>query len=124
MLNPNNQPIIEQEAQTLGEIIDLANGTKQLVPVSVERVMIDPTTGARQFTSQTYSLRLADGVILPANESLACRSCQALISKYAATRCQTCRTTICHGCAGSLGLCKTCKDATFWDRFWAWLLGT
>jgi hypothetical protein len=112
---------VEQEARTVQEIFDVADGTTTTATTDAELVLLDRATGSKLFLHRIPQLRTADGVTTKITDALICRSCNTFISHYASTRCTHCRATTCVSCAGTLQECKACQKAQWWPRFWTWL---
>ena len=118
---PDPTSVLEQESRTVQEIFDAADGTITASTTDAELVLLDPTTGRKLFLRRNAKIRTADGTIAPITETLVCRSCNAIISTHASTRCTHCRAITCVSCGGQLQECKDCKHAQWWPRFWLWL---
>jgi len=112
---------VEQEARTVQEIFDAADGTSTSSIEEVELVLLDRDSGSKRFLHRKNKIRTADGSVVPITDAFVCRSCKALISHDATVRCTHCRATTCVSCAGPLRECTACQKALWWPRFWAWL---
>ncbi len=113
--------VLEQEARTVQEILDAADGSTTSSVTDAELVLLDRASGNKLFLHRIMNVRTADGIVSKITDTLICRSCNAIISHQASVRCPPCRATPCVGCAGQLQECKACKDAEWWPRFWMWL---
>ena len=118
---PDPTSVLEQESRTVQEILDAADGNITTSVTDAELVLVNRATGSKLFLRRNSKIRTADGIIASITDTFLCRSCSAVISRQARTRCAHCCAVTCVSCAGPLQECKACAAAKWWPRFWVWL---